>query len=260
MPFATRDGVRLHWKLEGAQARPPLVLLNSIGTDIGMWDRAIPHLLEDFQLLRIDTRGHGASDAPVGDYGLKLLAGDVLAVMDAAGIERAVIAGVSLGGMVAMELALIAPDRVSGLALICTTATLYSQMWDDRIAKVRAEGMDSIADTVMTRFLSPTFIEAHPEYAETIHRTLRTTPAEGYAGAGAAIRDMAVMERLPEITVPTLVVIGSTDISTPLAGNGDKLLALIPGAEVAEVDGPHIAPIEAPKGVAAVLAEHFAAR
>jgi pimeloyl-ACP methyl ester carboxylesterase len=155
MPFATRNGVRLYWKLEGAGGKPPLVLLNSIGTDMGMWDRAIPYLLDDFLLLRIDTRGHGASDARAGDVSMKQLADDVLAVMDAAGIGKAAVAGDSLGGMIAMELALLAPERVAGLGLVSTTATSYPQMWTDRIAKVRAEGIGSIADVVMTRFLSP---------------------------------------------------------------------------------------------------------
>jgi len=255
MAFAIRDGVRLHYKVEGAADRPPLVLLNSIGTDMGMWDRAIPRLMERFLLLRIDTRGHGASDVPAGDYSMELLAGDVLAVMNAAGIGKAAVAGVSLGGMIAMELALLAPDRVVGLGLIGTTATLYSQMWDDRIAKVRAEGMDSIADAVMSRFLSP---EAPAEYTGTIRRTLCTTDPQGYAGAGAAIRDMALMERLPQIAAPTVVIIGARDISTPLAGNGDKLLELIPGATIAHTDGAHVMPVEDPEGVAQILIAAFA--
>ena len=258
MPFATRDGVRLYWKLEGAAAKPPLVLLNSIGTEMGMWDRAIPALLENFLLLRIDTRGHGASDVAPGDHSLEVLARDVLAVMDAAGIARANVAGVSLGGMIAMELALLAPERLTGLALIGTTAALYSAMWSDRMAKVRAEGMGAIADTVMTRFLTPEFIAERPEYAETIHRTVLSTPAEGYAGCGAAIRDMDLLDRLPGISTPTVVIVGDRDVSTPLAGNGETLLEKIPGAELEQVGGPHITPMEDPDGVAAALARHFA--
>lgn len=258
MPFAARDGVRLYWKLEGDASKPPLVLLNSIGTEMGMWDRAVPALLDHFLLLRIDTRGHGASDVAPGDHSLETLARDVLAVMDAAGIARATVAGVSLGGMIAMELALLAPDRLTGLGLIGTTAALYSAMWNDRMAKVRAEGMAAIADTVMTRFLTPQFIAARPEYAQTIHRTVLSTPAEGYAGCGAAIRDMALLDRLSAITTPTVVVVGRSDVSTPLAGNGDTLLERIPGAVLEEVDGPHIAPVEDPAGVAQALARHFA--
>src|SRR5690606_30219882 len=123
MPFARHENARIYWKLEGV-APAALVLLNSIGTDMGLWDATMPHLLPHFRVLRIDTRGHGASDARAGDYSLAMLVGDVGAAMDAAGIDRAIIAGVSLGGMIAMELALTSPERVAALALICTSATM----------------------------------------------------------------------------------------------------------------------------------------
>lgn len=109
-------------------------------------DRAAPHLTRAFNLLRIDLRGHGASDAPGGDYTMAALAADVAAVMDAAGIVRAPVAGVSLGGMIAMELALAAPGRVAALALVCTSAALDPALWSDRIARVRAEGVAAIAE------------------------------------------------------------------------------------------------------------------
>ncbi|MEG3174577.1 alpha/beta fold hydrolase, partial [Sphingomonas sp. ZB1N12] len=115
MPFAIRDDVRLYWKLDGARDLPVLILLNSIGTDMGLWDTSVPHLLPAFRLLRIDTRGHGASDTPDGDYSLAMLADDVVAVMDAAGVQTAAVAGVSLGGMIAMELALTHPARIIAL-------------------------------------------------------------------------------------------------------------------------------------------------
>lgn len=257
MPFAQNGGVRIYHKVEGKDGLPPIVLLNSIGTEMAMWDRAIPYLLDHFLVVRIDTRGHGASDAPVGDYSMPMLAGDVLAVMDAAGIDKAAIAGVSLGGMIAMELALAAPERVNGLALICTTATVHQQMWADRIAKVRAAGMASIVDGVMPRFLDGAFTENFPEYAETIRRAFLSTSPIGYSGCGAAIRDMALLDRLGEITAPSLVVIGTLDQATPLAGNGELILTGIAGSEMAEVPGAHISPIGAPAEVAAALTGHF---
>ena len=162
MPWATNAGCRLYWKLEGDPDKPALVLLNSIGTDMALWDRAMPFLLRDFRTLRMDARGHGASDAPGGDYAMAELASDVAAVMDAAGIGSAVVAGVSLGGMIAMELALAAPARVSALALICTSAQMERAAWEERIAKVRAGGTAAIADLAMDRFLSPKFAAAHP--------------------------------------------------------------------------------------------------
>lgn len=253
MPFAVRDAVRLYWKLDGAPDLPVLVLLNSIGTDMALWDLSVPHLLPAFRLLRIDTRGHGASDSPGGDYSLSMLADDVVAVMDAAGVANATVAGVSLGGMIAMEMALSHPARVSALALICTSASMDSTAWQDRIAKVRAEGTAAIADLAMGRFLSPHFTATHGGATESVRAGLIAMADDGYAGCGAAIRDMAVLERLPSIALPTLIVAGDRDTSTPFAGHGEHIAAAIPGATVVHLDVAHLAPIEAPAALAAAL-------
>ena len=253
MPFTTNHGVRLYWKLDGAEDKSALVLLNSIGSDLGLWDGAIPYLVRSFRLLRIDTRGHGASDAPDGDYDLPTLAANVVAVMDAAGIETAAVAGISLGGMIAMQIALDHPARISALVPICTSATMDAAAWSDRIATVRAGGVAAIADMVMGRFLSPGFTAAHPETAATVRAGLLATPTAGYAGAGAAIRDMAIVDRLPGITVPTLVVAGSHDTSTPYQGHGDRIVAGIPGAQVVHIAAAHLASIEAPAELAAAI-------
>jgi 3-oxoadipate enol-lactonase/4-carboxymuconolactone decarboxylase len=253
MPFATSGDARIYWKLEGAEDRPALVLLNSIGTDMSLWDAAMPALLASFRTLRIDTRGHGASDAPDGDYTLPMLVGDVTAAMDAAGIERAAIAGVSLGGMVAMELALGHPERVSAIALICTSATMDKGIWQDRIAQVRAGGTMAIADAALQRFLSPAFAAGQPAIAASLKRNLIAQARQGYAGAGAAIRDMELIGRLGGISCPVLVVSGERDISTPLAGHGEHLLAAMPDAKHAHLDCAHLAPVEAPAALAGAL-------
>jgi len=253
MPFAVREAVRLYWKLDGAPDLPVLVLLNSIGTDMALWDTSVPHLLPAFRLLRIDTRGHGASDAPAGDYTLAMLADDVVAVMDAAGVTQAAIAGVSLGGMIAMELALRHPARVTALALVCTSATMDAAAWQARIAKVRTEGTVAIADLAMGRFLSPNFAETHVGATQSVRAGLIAMADDGYAGCGAAIRDMAVIERLPGIAVPTLVVAGDRDTSTPFAGHGEHIAAAIPGATIVHLDAAHLAPIETPAALAATV-------
>lgn len=253
MPFAVRDGVRLYWRLDGDDAAPPLVLLNSIGTDMALWDGCIAALARRFRVLRIDTRGHGASDAPAGDYSLPVLAADVVAVMDAAGIERAALAGVSLGGMIAMQVALDFPDHATALAPICTSATMDATAWADRIATVRRSGTQAIADLAMGRFLSPGYIATHPDVAASLRRGLIAMADEGYAGAGAAIRDMALIDRLPGLTLPVLVVAGDRDTSTPFAGHGERIAAAVRGATVAHLDAAHLAPIEAPAALAALL-------
>ncbi len=260
MPFAANSGARIYWKLEGSEDKPALVLLNSIGTDMSLWDAAMPALLASFRTLRIDTRGHGASDAPDGDYTLSMLASDVAAAMDAAGIARAAVAGVSLGGMIAMELALGHPDRVSAVALICTSATMDAGVWRDRIAQVRAGGTASIADAALQRFLSPAFATGQPAIAASLKRNLVAQASQGYAGAGAAIRDMELIGRIGTIACPVLVVTGGRDVSTPLAGHGENLLAAMPSAKHAHLDCAHLAPIEAPAALAGALRAFLAPR
>ena len=253
MAFANSDGARIYWRLEGGADKPILVLLNSIGTDLGLYDPAVPYLLPAFRLLRIDTRGHGGSDAPAGDYTLDLLAGDVLAAMDAAGVAKACVCGISLGGMIAMTLALKAPERVEGLVLACTSAAMEPAGWDQRIAMIRAGSMVAITETVLGRFFSEDFRVTHPDAVETVRTGLLSICVDGYAGCGAAIRDMDLLSRLPGIEVPTLVIAGTKDIATPLEGHGDRIAAAIPGARAALVEAAHLPCIEAPSAFAGLI-------
>lgn len=250
MPFVQVEGARLYWKRDGRDAAPALVLLNSIGTDMDLWEPVLPFLREDFALLRIDTRGHGASWAEAGDVALSMLAADVLAVADAAGMDRFSVAGVSLGGMIGMELALAAPDRVERLALVCTSATMDPQAWSDRVRTVRQQGMGAIADLAMGRFLSG---EASPAVYETVRRQLLGMDAQGYAGCAAAIRDMDLAARLCAINCPTLVVSGTRDTSTPYAGHGEHLVRQILGATHLALEAAHLAPLEAPAALGCAL-------
>lgn len=247
MAFIQRPGAHLYWKHDGRDDAPALVLLNSIGTDMDLWDALLPRLRAHFALLRIDARGHGASSAEPGDYRMAMLADDVLAVADAAGFDRFSIAGVSLGGMIGMELALRAPARVEKLIPICTSATMDAASWNDRIAKVRGEGMAAIADLAMGRFLSDA---AEPAMYDAVRRQLLTMDAQGYAGCGAAIRDMDLADRIGGIACPTLIVTGTRDMSTPFAGHGDYLFAYIPGAEHIALETAHLAPLDAPDALA----------
>lgn len=254
MAFTHVPGASLYWKRDGRDHAPALVLLNSIGTDMDLWDAVLPHLQDRFALLRIDTRGHGASVAEPGDFSMARLAEDVLAVADAAGIARFSLAGVSLGGMIGMELALRAPQRLEKLALVCTSATMDSASWNDRIGTVRAEGMAAIADLAMGRFLSDA---AAPALFESVRRQLLGMDPQGYAGCGAAMAGMRgarSMSRIAAIAAPTLVVTGTRDSSTPFAGHGEHLVQSIPGAAHVSLEAAHLAPLEAPEALAGALA------
>lgn len=258
MAFATHDGVRIYWRLDGAADKPVLVLLNSIGCDLSLYDAVAPYLLPAFRLLRIDTRGHGASDAPADDYSLDLLADDVLAAMDAAGVARAGVCGVSLGGMIAMQLALRAPDRVEAMVLACTSAAMDVAAWDARIATVRSQGMAAVTEMALGRFFSDAFRVQHSETVDTVRAGLLTTSPDGYSGCGAAIRDMDLLNRLPLIAVPTLVIGGHRDVSTPFEGHGDRIAAAIPGAQVAMLNTAHLPCLEAPSTFAGAVRDFLA--
>lgn len=248
MAYANRGGVRIHWRLEGAAGKPAIVLLNSIATTLHLCDRLAPLLLDDFRLLRVDTRGHGGSDAPSGDYSLDLLADDVLAAMDAAGIDSAILCGVSLGGMISMTLALKAPERVNGLLLACTSAAFDAQFWTDRIAAVRAYGVASIADASIARFFSDRFALENPELVAAFRGDIIAMSSDGYAGCGAAIRDMHLLDRLGAVRAPTVVAAGAFDNATPYQGHGDRIVAAIPGARAVLLQTGHLSCVEDPHG------------
>ncbi|EJL30825.1 3-oxoadipate enol-lactonase [Caulobacter sp. AP07] len=250
MPFATSHGARIYWRADGAADKPALVLLTSIGTDLSLYDPVVPLLTPDFRVLRLDTRGHGASDAPAGDYSLDLLAYDVLAVMDAARVEKASLCGTSLGAMIAMALAPKAPERVEALILACTSPAMDPAVWDQRLALIRAEGLAAIVEAVLGRFFSDGFSGQHPEIIDTVRAGILAQSPDGYCGCGAAIRDMALLDDLPAITAPTLVLTGAKDAATPFEGHGERIVAAIPGARHAVVDGAHLPSLEAPAALA----------
>jgi len=253
MPFVTHADARLFWRTDGDAARPPLLLLNSIGTDMASWDRALPFLLPHFRLIRMDARGHGASDAPDGDYSIALLAADALAVLDAANAARATVCGVSLGGMIGLTLALQHPARVQALVAACTSPRMDVAIWEARIAAVRAGGTAAIAEAALSRFVSAGFAAAHPEVMGSLRAGLTAMSGAGYAGCGAAIRDMDLRGDMAAIGVPTLVVGGERDVSTPFADHGRLIAEAVPGARTALLDAPHLPQVEAPSAFAAAI-------
>jgi 3-oxoadipate enol-lactonase/4-carboxymuconolactone decarboxylase len=215
----------------------------------------MPHLAK-FRVVRMDTRGHGRSDAPGGDYDLVMLADDAIAVLDEAGIDRAAVAGVSLGGMIAMEMALNHPRRLDALIPICTSATMDRTAWASRVEAVRSGGTQAILELAMGRFLSPEFRESQPDIAAYVADGLGGMADQGYAGCAAAIRDMDIHARLGSLAVPTLVVAGDRDTSTPFAGHGEHIVAAIADAQLVILRAAHLAPLEAPAELAAAIT-HF---
>lgn len=247
MPIADVNGLRIHHRLEGAPGAPVLVLSSSLGTDLGLWDGQVPALASRYRVLRYDMRGHGASQAPPGPYSVAALARDVLGLLDALGVVRALFCGISLGGMVGQWLGMNAPERVAALVLANTSARLGPpEAWDARIAAVRAGGMESVAGAVLARWFTPGFRDRRPDEVDRVRRMLLATPPEGYAAACAAVRDMDHRASVGRIGAPTLVVSGAADPSTPPA-EGRFLAERIPGARHVELDAAHLSNVEAPQ-------------
>jgi len=202
--------VKLWAALTGAAGAPVLVLGNSLGTTGELWQPQLGPLGRSFRLLRYEHRGHGGSPAPPGPYSIAGLGADVLRLLDEFGIKSAYYCGVSLGGMVGMWLAASAPERITALALCCTSAYLQpAQLWRDRAARVRADGMASISRQVVARWFTPGYQDAHPGTVAGFVSTLeREVIPEGYAGCCDAIAAMDLRPLLASVSAPTLVIAG----------------------------------------------------
>ena len=255
MPWLDRDGLRLFWQADGDPARAPLLLLHSLGTDHRLWDGVVRALSGQVWLLRPDARGHGASSPPPGDATMDTLAADALAVLDAAGVARAAVAGVSMGGMVAMQMALSAPGRLSALAVCNSTADLTGEPWADRVSVIRQLGVPILAEMILSGWFTRAVLRANPPYVAAVRAGLARQDTGGYAACAAALASFSLRARLPAITVPTLVVAGEFDTATPSATGAEPIAAAIPGARLVRLPTGHLSPLEQPDAVAALLAE-----
>lgn len=247
MPFIDADNGRIHYQLDGNDRALVLVLSNSLGTDLGMWNPQMQPFAERFRVLRYDSRGHGQSAVTPGPYTIDELAGDVIALLDKLSIERAHFCGLSMGGMVGMWLGANAGERVDKLVL-CNTAALIGppELWNARIENVRKGGMKAIAAAVLERWFTPAFRERAPQAIEPVRRTLVATPAEGYVACCAAVRDMDQRDSLSRIRSPTLVIAGAHDAATPPA-DGRFIAERIQGARSVELAAAHLSNIEVPE-------------
>lgn len=250
--------VDLNYTLEGPPGAPVLVMANSLGTTLEMWDKQAPALRERFRLLRYDHRGHGGSPVPPGPYAIADLGRDVLALLDHLGVERFSFCGLSIGGMVGMWLASEAPEHVERLVLCCTTARFAPpETWTDRAATVREGGVSAIADAVLERWFTPAFHENRPETVKWAGGMLRNTPPEGYASCCEAIRDADLHGRLGAISAPTLVIAGDSDPAAPVK-QAETIRDAIPEAELVVIEGAaHIANVERPEPVTQAILDHL---
>jgi len=251
--------IELHHESTGPEDAPALVLSNSLGSNLSMWDPQVPALAERFRVIRYDQRGHGRSPVPDGPYSIDDVGADALALMDRLGIERAHFCGLSLGGMTGMWLAIHAPERIDRLALLCTSAKLGPPSnWSERAALVREQGTAAIADGGLLRWVTEEFVAAHPEQADRLRQMMLDTPDEGYAGCCEVIQHMDLEPCLHEIRARTLVIAGDEDPATP-PEHAERIAAAVDGARVEVVSpGRHLANVERAGEVTALLLEHLA--
>ncbi|HZP16792.1 MAG TPA: 3-oxoadipate enol-lactonase [Terriglobales bacterium] len=254
MPFITANNTRLFYRLEGAPGKPVVVLSNSIGTDHAMWAPQAADLLPYFQVLRYDTRGHGASDAPEGEYSIELLARDVLGLTEALGIKKFAFCGLSLGGATGQWLAIHAPERLTALVLANTSAQFGPRSnWETRIKLVREGGMAAIVDVVMPRFFSPERLTGGDPHVSSIKSVFLGTNPSGYISCCAALRDVDFRESQGKISVATLVIAGDRDVATPWEGHAEILARDIPNAKALRLPAAHLANLERPRSFSAAL-------
>ena len=247
MPMIQADGCQLNVQVEGPERAPVLMLCNSLGTDLHMWDDQVKAITERFRLVRYDRRGHGKSGAPKGPYNMEMLGRDALAVMDGAGVQKVNWCGLSMGGMVGMWLGANAPQRIDRLVLSNTSSYMADkQIWNDRIKTVRAGGLAAIVDGTMERWFTKDFRERAPQAIARMKEMMLKTPLEGYIGCGEAVRDMDHREIIRKIAAPTLIIAGRHDPATTVEA-GEFLRDRIPGAKLAVLEAAHIANVEQPQ-------------
>jgi 3-oxoadipate enol-lactonase len=246
----TDDGSFIHAELEGPESAPVLMLSNSLGTNLHMWDEQVAPWTKQFRLLRYDRRGHGKSGAPKGPYTMERLGRDVLNVLDGLGVSKINWCGLSMGGMVGMWLGANAPNRINKLILSNTSSYFPDKtVWEGRIKMVREKGLSGIVDANMERWFTKDFRERAPQTMAKMKEMFVATNPEGYIACGEAIRDMDHRPLLPKITAPTLVIAGRQDPATTLEA-GEFIKTHTPGAKIAVLEAAHISNMERPKAYA----------
>ncbi|WP_415922688.1 3-oxoadipate enol-lactonase [Tateyamaria sp. SN6-1] len=258
MHMADLGDVALHYRIDGPEDGAPVVFVNSLGTDMRLWDPILPLLPAGLRILRFDKRGHGLSSCPTAPYAMGALVGDTERLMDRLGFRDVLFVGLSIGGMIAQGLAVKRMDLIRAMVLSNTGAKIGTKaMWADRIAAVEAGGIEALADAVMERWFSATF-RAGPELPLWRNMLVRQ-PDAGYAGCSAAISGTDFYATTATLRLPTLGIAGYEDGSTP-PDLVRETVDLIPGSQFALIrKAGHLPCVEQPEEFAGLLRDFIAA-
>jgi 3-oxoadipate enol-lactonase len=252
MRIADLGDIKLHYRIDGNPEGRPVVFANSLGTDLRLWDQVLPLLPKALKYIRYDKRGHGLSELTPAPYSMGALVRDVERLMDHLAVKDALFVGLSIGGMIAQGLAVKRMDLVRAMVLSNTGAKIgQPAMWDDRIAAVRAGGIEALADAIMERWFSAPFRKTDAFHAW--RNMLVRQPAEGYVGCSAAISGTDFYTPTSGLRLPTLGIAGSDDGSTP-PDLVRETVDLIPGSQFHLIrKAGHLPCVEQPEEYAAVL-------
>jgi 3-oxoadipate enol-lactonase len=244
VPFIETNNLRIHYQWDGPAGGAALVLSNSLGTNLAVWELQVPVFSKQFRVLRYDSRGHGQTSATSGEYSVELLARDVLDLLDALELQHVHFCGLSVGGMTGMWLAANVPHRLDNLVLCNTSPKIgTADGWNARIQAVRDGGTSSVAQIVVERWFTPDFRAKNPAIVEKTKSMIESTSREGYLGTCAAVRDFDFWASLKSISAPALVIAGTHDVAaTPV--DAQKLAREIKGARYVELGAAHISNIE----------------
>lgn len=244
------DDVELAADVAAPSNLPVLVLSNSIGANFHMWDEVVPLLAGRLRLIRYDTRGHGLSDTGSGAITLETLGRDIITILDRIGIQKAVLCGLSLGGITAQWLGSAFSERFHGLILANTAANFPpASMWLDRAKAVREQGLAPLVPPSLDRWFTKAFQQRRPERVAEIAEMIKNNSIEGYARCCELLAEADVREAIKSITLPTRVICGEHDPSTPPA-RGQEIVSLIPNADMKTLNAAHVSSIEAPEAFA----------
>jgi 3-oxoadipate enol-lactonase len=246
MPMIDADGCLLNVTVEGRDGGPTLMLSNSLGSTMQMWEPQMKALRQVFRVIRYDRRGHGKSGVPPGPYSMERFGRDALAILDDLNIETTHWCGLSMGGMVGQWLGAHAPERFGKIILANTTSYFPDPAaWHTRIKAVNEGGMRLLADAVIAVWLTAEFREREPQITANLKAMLVASPVAGYIACCEVLSTLDQRALLPKIKSPTLVIAGRHDVSTPVAA-GEYIRSQIPGASLTILDAAHISNVEQP--------------
>ncbi len=244
MPHTKINGASLYYQFDGPNDAPVVLLCNSLGTNLHMWDAQMPALSKTYRMLRYDSRGHGQSDVTPGPYTIEMLGQDAIGLLDALDIRRVLFCGLSLGGVIAQWLGIHGRDRLNAIVISNSAAKIGNDdFWNKRIEKLREGGIAPVAEAQVSRWFTAKYIAANPQVIEKMKQMFVGTSVDGYIATCEAIRDNDLRGSINHIQTPALVIAGTHDVVTPPA-DGKFMAVGIPGAQYAEMNASHLSNME----------------